>query len=37
MAKTYTYPDKSLWQSILQRPTHKSADLQNTVKEICRS
>ncbi len=34
MAKTYTYPDKSLWQSILKRPTHKSADLQNTVKEI---
>jgi histidinol dehydrogenase len=34
MAKTYTYPDKSLWQSILQRPTHKSEDLQNTVKEI---
>jgi histidinol dehydrogenase len=34
MAKTYTYPDKSLWQNILQRPTHKSEDLQNTVKQI---
>lgn len=34
MAKTYNYPDKNLWQNILKRPTHKSEDLQNTVKEI---
>lgn len=34
MAKVYIQPEKSLWKSILQRPTHKSADLQNTVREV---